>query len=626
MKSFYLSLIVLFCGQLIVAQQTVSIDPTTTYQTIEGFGASDCWTVDFVGRYFNDAQKEQAAQWLFDSQLKSDGSANGIGLSMWRFNLGGGTLGQGDASNISPITRRGDAFILPDGSYDFQNHHVGQQWFLQKAFSYGCTDFVAFSNSPVVNFTKNGKGFCSYVNDGTTNLRPDAVTDFADYLVRSLAFFQDSLGIPFHYVSPVNEPQWGWACDANGNAGQEGSTWTNRDMKTLCVALDSCLQAKEIPAKIFLGEAGQWNYLYTNQTASNNKGIQISDFFDPASGNYIGNLKTLEPCFTSHSYWCDGDSGSLSSYRRLSRQAADKYGIQLHQTEWSLLTGFPADAPFSSGFSQSAVTYIDIALFMARVIHSDLTIANVCSWAYWTSMDTESGQMDRYLLLNLVPAAGGGNESDLVYGGTVSASKTLWALGNYSLFIRPGYQRCDLQGASDLTGLMGSAYIAPDKSKLVVVYVNLTNTTQQVTQQLADIPGYEYSTIDIYQTNQTLNLQKRPSVNYTPGAAMSIYGRSIMTFVYNLTASSGNNIENVKPTTTLSCFPNPVTDYLTCCASDPIQRITVTDLTGRMILNVPLKNSGVNSYQLSMESLPEGTYLVSVNSSGDSKVFQIVKK
>jgi len=619
-KSIYLFLFVLFCGQFVAGQQTVSIDPTTTYQTIEGFGASDCWTVDFVGQYFSNVQKEQAAQWLFDSQLKSDGSVNGIGLSMWRFNLGGGTLGQGSLSHITTKVRRGDAFLLPDGTYDFDNHHIGQKWFLQKAYNYGCRDFVAFSNSPVVNFTKNGKGFCDYGSDGTTNLRQDAVVDFADYLTKSLVYFQDSLGIPFHYISPVNEPQWAWQCDANGNATQEGSAWTNSDIKTLCIALDSTLQAHGLSSKIFIGEAGQWNYLYANQSATNNKGTQIFDFLNIASKNNIKNLKTLEPCITSHSYWCDQDSSSLSSTRKSAKQTADSYNIKLHQTEWCMLTGLPADAPFSAGFNASTVN-MDIALFMARVIHSDLTIANVCSWSYWTSMDTESGASDRYLLLTLIPTIGGG-EDNLVYGGTVATAKTLWTLGNYSLFIRPGYQRCDLKGASSLTGLMGSAYISPDKSKLVVVYVNLNSTTQQIIPQLTNIPEYQYSTIDIYQTNQSLNLQKISSVEYTPGAIMSVYGRSVMTFVYNL--SSGTPIENLKQTA-FNCYPNPVTDYLTCNASNLIQQITVMDLTGCVVQNIPLNDSS-NSYLLSMKSMPAGIYLVSVNCRNDCKVFRIIKK
>ena len=43
------------------AQSTyqVTLSPNTTYQTIQDFGASDCWTADFVGKNFSDAEKEK---------------------------------------------------------------------------------------------------------------------------------------------------------------------------------------------------------------------------------------------------------------------------------------------------------------------------------------------------------------------------------------------------------------------------------------------------------------------------------------------------------------------------------------------------------------------------------------
>ena len=608
------------CVQWITAQQ-VNIDPSVTYQTIEGFAASDCWAVDFVGKYFSVTEKEKAAQWLFSSQLKSDGSVNGIGLSMWRLNLGAGTLGQGAASGIPNSSRRSDAFILPDGTYDFENHHVGQKWFLKKAYDYGCRNFVAFSVSPVVNFTKNGKGISSYDNVGISNLRSDKVREFAGYMVNSLAYFQDDLGIPFRYISPVNEPQWDWRADANGNSSQEGSTWTNSEIKTLCIELDASLQAKGLSTKILLGEAGAWNYLYEGGDVYGN---QIINFFNRSMNNYIGNLPTLERGFAAHSYGTVHNSDALTNCRQEAKRLADVYGLKLHQTEWSMLEALPQDAPFSTP-NYTATSHIDIALYMARAIHADLTIANVSSWSYWTSMDADTGWgEDRFLLLTINPPAGyGGNIYDLLaYTGTVTAAKTLWALGNYSLFIRPDYQRCNMTGASDLTGLMGSAYIAPDKSKLVVVYINLNNTTQQVTPQLKDIPGYQYSTIDIYQTSQTLNLWKRPSVDYTPGATLPVYGRSVMTFVYNLTATTGT--ENITQIA-FNCYPNPVTNYLTCNASDPIQQITVVDLNGKVVLNTILKGT-TNTHILSVESLPVGMYFVSIRSGNDSKVFHVVKK
>ncbi|MDR0541240.1 MAG: hypothetical protein LBH19_03395, partial [Dysgonamonadaceae bacterium] len=78
----------ILCFQPVDSQ--VTINPGQAYQTIEGFSASDCWTTHFVGGNWNSDKKELAAKWLFSQKLKSDGSPEGIGLSMWRVNLGAG--------------------------------------------------------------------------------------------------------------------------------------------------------------------------------------------------------------------------------------------------------------------------------------------------------------------------------------------------------------------------------------------------------------------------------------------------------------------------------------------------------------------------------------------------------
>ena len=53
----------------------------------------------------------------------------------------------------------------------------------------------------------------------------------------------------------------------------------------------------------------------------------------------------------------------------------------------------------------------------------------------------------------------------------MAATHNLWVLGNYSLFIRPGFKRCalDLNESKDF---FGSAYIAPDNSRIVIVVTN----------------------------------------------------------------------------------------------------------------------------------------------------------
>lgn len=64
------------------------------FQTIESFTASDAWSGNFIGKFFADDKKEKLAKWLFSQKYGEDGSPEGIGLSMWRINIGGGTWEQ----------------------------------------------------------------------------------------------------------------------------------------------------------------------------------------------------------------------------------------------------------------------------------------------------------------------------------------------------------------------------------------------------------------------------------------------------------------------------------------------------------------------------------------------------
>lgn len=45
----------------------------------------------------------QMAKWLFSGGFDSAGNPVGIGLSAWRFNIGGGTAEQGDSSGIDQV-------------------------------------------------------------------------------------------------------------------------------------------------------------------------------------------------------------------------------------------------------------------------------------------------------------------------------------------------------------------------------------------------------------------------------------------------------------------------------------------------------------------------------------------
>ena len=70
-----------------VVSLDVSIDIGKRFQTMAGFGASDAWYAHYVGLFWPPAQREAIAQLLFNR-------TGGIGLSMWRYNIGSGSEGE----------------------------------------------------------------------------------------------------------------------------------------------------------------------------------------------------------------------------------------------------------------------------------------------------------------------------------------------------------------------------------------------------------------------------------------------------------------------------------------------------------------------------------------------------
>jgi hypothetical protein len=75
------------CQQKAVLQVNLS----NTHQTIHSFGASDSWSSKFVGNWTSLSKKNQIADYLFSMDLDSSGNPKGIGLSLWRFNIGAGS-------------------------------------------------------------------------------------------------------------------------------------------------------------------------------------------------------------------------------------------------------------------------------------------------------------------------------------------------------------------------------------------------------------------------------------------------------------------------------------------------------------------------------------------------------
>lgn len=490
----------------------VTIDTSQTRQTIRSFGASDAWSIQFVGQW-PAAKRDAIADLLFETGLDNRKNPKGIGLSAWRFNIGAGSSRQ---SNISDTWRRADTF-LDDGlaGYDW-SRCPGQKWFLQAAKARGVERFVAFVNSPPINMTRNGLAYCS-PNSGTTNLRDDKTTDFAVYLATILRHFRDVEGIEFEGISPFNEPNWDW-----NDAGQEGCRYYNSDIRKAVVALYQQLQSQQLGTQIEITEAGDISYLYGN---SDDRGDYIDAFFYRWSPYYVGDKVAFR--ISSHSYYtCWPEDGRLVDWRRMLRAKLDAYpGLGYAMTEYCILIPNSSWVPVKyRDYGNGRDLGINPALWVARVIHHDLTVAEAADWHWWLAVSPYDYK-DGLVYVTKNEADGGYYES-----------KMLWAMGNFSRFIRPAMTRVAVRRSDNATAestvedLMVSAYRNKEDGTVVVVFVNWASADRPVR---LDLPGAGVRSLVPYVTKG--NAEDKDNLTaygaLSPDDIIAIPARSIVTLV-----------------------------------------------------------------------------------------------
>ncbi|MDA3879259.1 MAG: T9SS type A sorting domain-containing protein [Prolixibacteraceae bacterium] len=594
------------------ANYEVTINMADTHQTIEGFAASDCWTGNFIGQW-NNYPRDMAARFLFSKNFNSLGMPEGIGLSMWRVNLGAGTYEQGNASGIDDVSRRAECFINSEGNYNWEKQ-AGQQFFMNKAKEYGCEQFVAFSNSPPVYYTKNGLGFAS--NGTECNLRDDKFGDFADYLTTVVSHFNEQ-GFNFSYISPVNEPQYNW------NGGQEGSPWRNSDIRKIATAIDQSISEKGLNTQILLTEAGSWEYLYKS---SGRASKQINELFSPQSDNYIGNLENVAQTIAGHSYWTFNTNATIKQTRETVYNTAQEFGLDVAQTEWSLLDAAPST---ETGFPESydTASEMDIALFMAKIIQSDLTFANATSWSFWTAMDVERwGHKNRFFLLRATPADGA--YGSITKSGSIVSTPNLWALGNFSLFVRPGALRIGMNGANNMNELFGSAYLAPDSSKIVAVFVNTSHSDIDFNIRFENT-GRNVSTVKKYVTRRNSNLKQDNSIDETfSGKNATAPARSVTTFIYEFdtgNTSGTNTLQNNE----YKIFPNPLRPGNSMIiSSDKLSgktKIKLLAMNGSEVFSSTKKFENNKNYTVPIPlHLPSGVYILSIENKQNSSFKKLI--
>ena len=265
-----------------------------------------------------------------------------------------------------------------------------------------------------------------------------------------------------------------------------------------------------LPTRILFPESGEIDYLYLNKSGRTS---YIDYFFgafrDTAVRDIVGNR------LCGHSYFSDTPkTGLVVKRKELAEKLSQYSNLEYWMTEYCIL----------GDEGKGRDLGIDPALHVARVIHYDLTLAQASSWLWWLGIsvyDYKDGLVyaDKY--------SRNGNFYD---------SKILWALGNFSRFIRPGMKRVAVwrsDGASPrdtVEGLLVSAYYDNDHHRVVIVFVNYQSQNVPVKLRFANTPREDSIRALIpYITNSVESLTACKEVSTQ--RILLIPSRSIVTFV-----------------------------------------------------------------------------------------------
>ena len=474
------------------ADVKLTVNANKKGEVFDGFGASACWWSQLAGE---SEYAEEIAKLLY--------SKEGLGLNIYRYNIGAGSADNPDTL-IENSWRRTESFYVyneetGEYEYDFTRDAAAQK-FLDLCLSYGCIDTVVlFANSPHYSMTLNGKA-SGNEEWWVSNITSENYEAYAKYLVTIAEYFIKK-GVPVKYISPINEPNWSWGSQG---AGQEGCFYNSEDIYAVYRAVVKEIKAKNLDVKLTGPESGEI-------------GFRLYEWFeylykDEEIRPYLGTL-------SYHSYWSDDLVNNKIGLGKWIKENVDDIPVEM--SEWCHI---PCTAPIDS---------IDGALVQARVMANDLNYSNINSWTAWVGVnDIGVGEDGKKYSDGLLAASNDFSEYEI--------AMRYYAVAHFSKFIPQGSVKISTKknindiikayetqedGTEKTTvekyGVNSVSYLTPD-GKIVTVVVN-----EGVGRNL--IFKVDAKNMTVYTTTQEKQLEETYKGEV---GEISLPEKSIMTIVF----------------------------------------------------------------------------------------------
>ncbi len=329
--------------------------------------------------------------------------------------------------------------------------------------------------SPPTTFkTVNSLGTLN-VNGGDFVGNPANYQAYASQLAGYVASMKSFYGISLYALSIQNEPD-------TITTSYESCGWTGQQFHDFIPYLSSALLASNVAAtKIMLPESLSW---------SGNTGLYTTAMNDAAVAPLVGIV-------ANHNY----DGANFNTGPTNPPAAINSYGKALWETEVS--TGDAFDGSISN------------AIYWAGRVHQYMTVAQANAWHYWWLIST-------------------GSDNQGLTDNSGNVAKRLYALGQFSRFVRPNFYRIGVTNVGQLVQI--SSYKDLTNGSFAIVAINSANSN---ISQVFNLTNFAATSITPWVTSATLSLASQTPISVTGNSFTStLPAMSIVTFVGKAVASN----------------------------------------------------------------------------------------
>lgn len=445
---------------------TIAVDLAKTFQTISGFGFSTAFQrANLITNMRDPAKQRQLLDLLFNT-------TTGAGFSIIRTGIGSSPDSQGDHMNTFAPTNPGGPKAPP--KYVWDGKDSGQLFVAKEAAErYGVDTFYADAWSAPGYMKTNGKetnGGTLCGVPGTSCGSGDWRQAYADYLVQYVRYYAEA-GVKITHLGFLNEPEFAASYASMTSNGNQAADFIK--------VLYATIAAANLTGQVGIAccDSEGW-------------GNQVNMLNGIKSAGAEGMLKVV----TSHTYTGGPGSGVMNTK------------VPVWLSEQCDLNGQWTTSWYSNGGAGEGLTW-------ANNVYGALVNNGISGYVYWEGVQWPNPNTNEKLIRV-------DNSTN-----TWEVSRRLWALANWSRYVRPGAVRV---GSSGGTGVKTAAFQNVDGT-IAVVAISTDSTASNVNIKIA---GVTPAGAAAYVSDSTRNCER---IAVTAGAdgsvGGSVAGRSITTFV-----------------------------------------------------------------------------------------------